>query len=74
MGRSTHSTGHATTPGGGLRSGSGASSAAGRRGLSSAVHTPGSLQTAVIVGEKEGMGWSGRRGKRGVDTVKPVRG
>ena len=62
MGRSTHSAGHASTPGSGLRSGSGASSTAGRRGLSSAVHTPGSLQTAVIVGKKEGKGWDGGGG------------
>ena len=60
MGHSAHSTGQVTTPGGGFRSGSGAPSTAGRRGLSSAAHTPGVLQTAVIVGEegKGGGGWA----------------
>lgn len=53
MGHSIHSTGRTTTPGGGFRTSSGAPSTAGRRGLSSAAHTPGALQTAVIVGEEE---------------------
>ena len=59
MGHFTPSTGCTTTPRGGFRTSSGAPSTAGRRGLSSAAHTPGALQSAVIVGEEEerdGMG------------------